>query len=449
MLQSEMTSDVIIVGAGAAGLAAARDLGKAGLSVIVLEARSRVGGRIFTQRDPDSTLPIELGAEFIHGKSNEIFAIVKEAHLDVEEVTGRHWFVDDGKLSGSGEFWSAVEKVLAKMRDDVSDCSFEDFLRSLPDDEYSPRAKEIAKRFVEGFHAAESERIGIHGLTAFEDASHPIDGDRAFRLRSGYDSITTWLQHQSETSGGVIELDATVRDVKWQRSAVEARLAAGDIHHASAALITAPLSILQLDPTQEGAINFDPQLPTWKLNAIQGLKMGAALRVALHFTDRFWEQLPLAGIDERGLKNLGFIHYADVPLPTWWTTLPEHEAVLVGWAGGPDAQRLSKATNDEILSKAVQSLSQIFSVTESDLRSRITRSHFHNWGNDKYTRGGYTYLPVNGIEHQLNLAKPVNDTLFFAGEATSAGNVGTVHGAIQSGQRAAREILIALGKRPR
>jgi monoamine oxidase len=444
-----MDNDVIIIGAGAAGLAAARDLGKAGLSVVVLEARARVGGRVFTQHDPDSTLPIELGAEFIHGKSNEIFSIVKEAHLDVEEVTGRHWFVDDGKLSGSGEFWSAVEKVLAKMRDDIRDCSFEDFLRSLPDDEYSPRAKEIAKRFVEGFHAAESERIGIHGLTAIEDASHPIDGDRAFRLRNGYDSITTWLQHQTEISGGAIKLDAIVRDVKWQQSAVEARLDAGDVYQAAAALITVPLSVLQLDPTQEAAINFDPQLPTWKLNAIQGLEMGAALRVALHFTDRFWEKLTLAGIDERGLKNLGFIHYADVPLPTWWTTLPDHEAVLVGWAGGPDAHRLSKATDDEIVSKAVQSLSQIFSVTESELRRRITRSFFHNWGNEKYTRGGYTYLPVNGIEHQLNLAKPVNDTLFFAGEATSTGNVGTVHGAIQSGQRAAREILTALGKRPR
>src|SRR6185295_1486376 len=393
-----MDKDVIIIGAGAAGLSAARDLGKAGLSVVGFEARSRGGGRIFTQHDPDSTLPIELGAEFIHGKSNESVSIVKEAHLDVEEVTGRHWFVDDGKLSGSGEFWSAVEKVLEKMRDDVRDCSFEDFLRSLPDDEYSPRAKEIAKRFVEGFHAAQSERIGIHGLTAIEDASHPIDGDRAFRLRNGYGSITSWLQHQTEVNGGTIQLSATVRDVKWQRSAVEARLAAGDVHHASAALISVPLSVLQLDATQEAAINFDPQLPTWKLDAIQGLEMGAALRVALHFADRFWEKLTLAGIDERGLKNLGFIHYADVSLPTWWTTLPEHEAILVGWAGGPDADRLSSATESEIVDKAVQALATIFGISESELRGRITRSHFHNWGNDKYTRGGYAYLPVNGIE---------------------------------------------------
>ena len=176
--------------------------------------------------------------------------------------------------------------------------------------------------------------------------------------------------------------------------------------------------------------------------------MGHALRVALHFSHRFWEKLILPGTDERGLENLGFIHYVDVPLPTWWTTLHEQEAILVGWAGGPDAKRLAGATENEIVSKAVQSLSQIFAVDESELRRRITKTYFHDWEEDEYSRGAYAYLSVNGIEHQLNLAKPVNDTLFFGGEATSLGNVGTVHGAIQSGQRAAREILTALGKRP-
>jgi monoamine oxidase len=446
MLQSEMTRDVIIIGAGAAGLAAARDLGKAGLSVIVCEARSRIGGRIFTQYNSASSSPIELGAEFIHGKSKEIFSIIEEAHLEVEEVTGRHLFIDEGKLSTSREFWSAVENVLAKMRDDIKDSSFEDFLRSLPDDEYSPRAKEIAKRFVEGFHAAESERIGIHGLTAIEDASHPIDGDRAFRLLNGYEAITNWLQHEIEANGGTIALDATVRDLSWQRNAVEVRRVEGYVHHATAALITIPLSLLQLETTEKSAISFDPPLPDWKLQAIRGLEMGSALRVALHFTDRFWENLTLPGTGERGLNNLGFIHYADVPLPTWWTTLPEHEAILIGWAGGPEAKRLSRASDDEIMSRALESLSRIFGLAESELRQRITKTYFHNWGADEYTLGAYSYLPVNGIEHQLNLAKPVDSTLFFGGEATSIGNVGTVHGAIQSGQRAAREILTALGR---
>jgi monoamine oxidase len=438
---------VIIVGAGAAGLAAARHLCKAGLDIVVLEARSRVGGRIFTQHDPDSSLPVELGAEFIHGKSKEIFSIIDEAHLDVEEVTGRHWFVDDGKFSSSSEFWSAVEQIMARMEDEVEDRSFEDFLGSLPDDEYSPRAKEIARRFVEGFHAAESERIGIHGLNAIEDASHPIDGDRAFRLRNGYDSITTWLQQETESNGGTIELNSNVQKISWHTSTVEAHVMGGHTHTATAVLITVPLSVLQLESNKKGGISFDPALPEWKVEAVNGVEMGTAFRVALHFTDRFWESLTLAGIDDRGLKNLGFIHYADVPLPTWWTTLPEHEPILVGWAGGPDGKRLSSATDAEILARALESLSQIFAIDEAELRRRITKVYFHNWHQDEYSRGSYTYLPVNGIEHQLNLAKAVDNRLFFAGEATSPGNVGTVHGAIQSGQRAAREILTAFGLR--
>jgi len=167
----------------------------------------------------------------------------------------------------------------------------------------------------------------------------------------------------------------------------------------------------------------------------------------LQFTDRFWEKLTLPGTGEHGLNNLGFIHYPDSPLPTWWTTLPEHKAILVGWAGGPEAQRLASATDDEIVSSALQSLSEIFRINESELRGLITKTYFHNWDKDEYSRGGYSYVPVNGIEHQLSLAKPVDGTLFFGGEATSLGNVGTVHGAIQSGERAAREILTALGIR--
>src|SRR5262249_53897920 len=135
-----MTKDVIIVGAGAAGLAAAHELTKAGLSVTVLEARSRTGGRIFTQGEAGTSLPVELGAEFIHGKSPEIFSIIKDANLNFEPVTGRHWFFEDGKLSKSGEFWAAVEDLMAKMHAEIRDKSFEEFLQSLPDKEV--RAKE-------------------------------------------------------------------------------------------------------------------------------------------------------------------------------------------------------------------------------------------------------------------------------------------------------------------
>ena len=438
--------DVIIIGAGAAGLTAARDLSAAGLSIIVLEARSRIGGRIFTQHEPGTALRVELGAEFIHGRSQEIFSILKEANLEFEEVTGRHWFFDDGKLSKSGAFWSAVEDIMAQMHDEVEDRSFHDFLLSLPDGEHSLRAQEMARRFVEGFHAARSERIGIHGLNAIEEISDYTEGDRSFRLLNGYDALTNWLLHETEARGGTFTLNSRVRKLNWQRHAVALSLLEGDACKANAVVITIPLSLLKLGATEEGSIDFSPPLPEWKQQAIQALEMGSAVRVALHFTDRFWENLTIPGTDEDSLRSLGFIHYPDAPLPTWWATLPKNQAILVGWAGGPDAEKLLTYSSDEMTTSAVRSLSQIFGLSESEILRRITKTYFHNWDTDPYSRGGYGYLPVNGVEHQLNLAKPIDDTLFFAGEATSLGNVGTVHGAIQSGQRAAREVLTALGR---
>ena len=152
-------ADVLIVGAGAAGLAAARDLSVAGRQVIVLEARGRIGGRIFTHKDPASPIPIELGAEFVHGKSPSLWYLAERAHLRLHETSERHWYFEDGKLSKSRDFWKKIEKLNDQMKLSDIDQSLKDFLASLPDDEETRRAKDIAIRYVEGFHAANIECI--------------------------------------------------------------------------------------------------------------------------------------------------------------------------------------------------------------------------------------------------------------------------------------------------
>ena len=166
------------------------------------------------------------------------------------------------------------------------------------------------------------------------------------------------------------------------------------------------------------------------------------MRVVLLFRERFWEQLdiPGTGADE-DLSQLGFIHYPDASIPTWWSLLPLHAPVLVGWAGGPVAERLAGLSEAEAVSAALGSLKKIFGVSERSLRDALARSYIHNWNTDPFSRGGYAYLPVDGLRAQQALARPIQNTLFFAGEATSVGHIGTVHGAIESGQRAAREIL--------
>ncbi|PYS29842.1 MAG: hypothetical protein DMF75_16720 [Acidobacteria bacterium] len=157
-------ADVLIIGAGAAGLAAARDLCVAGRKVIVLEARGRIGGRVFTHKDPASPIPIELGAEFVHGKSPALWHLAERAHLKLHQTTERHWYFEDGKLSKSRDFWKKIEKLNDQMKLSDVDQSLKDFLASLPDDEETHRAKDVAIRYVEGFHAAKIECIGIRGL---------------------------------------------------------------------------------------------------------------------------------------------------------------------------------------------------------------------------------------------------------------------------------------------
>jgi monoamine oxidase len=173
--------------------------------------------------------------------------------------------------------------------------------------------------------------------------------------------------------------------------------------------------------------------------------MGHAIRLTLVFRERFWESLetrePMSGEE---WSQFGFIHNAEAALPTWWTQLHIRAPVLVGWSGGPNAERLSQLTEEALLREAFHSLQEILEVSESQLRRQFVSLHTHNWSSDPFSRGAYAYLPVNGLELQQTLARSIDDVLFFAGEATSDGHIGTVHGAIESGQRAAREILKSL-----
>jgi len=428
-------------------LAAAKDLSAAGLSVVALEARDRIGGRIYTIHDPSLPVPVELGAEFVHGKSPELFEIIKESHLPFSEVTERHWHFENGELSKSYDFWSKVDQLMEHMKSVPVDCSFKSYLDSLPDDVETKRAKAVAMLYVEGFHAARIDRIGVHGLIKANEAAEQIDGDQSFRLLKGYAGVCDWLHQQAESRGAIFQLNTVVTELKWERDRVEAICGS---HQSTArfkarrALITLPLGVLQAADGQPGAVRFSPELPREKREAVHALEMGQVVRVVLHFKYRFWEGLDMPGTgDEEDLSQLGFIHYAEAPVPTWWTMLPEKAPVLVGWMGGPAAEQFSSRDQDSIIAGAIESLMRIFGVTKEYLRGRLRASFMHNWQADQFTRGGYGYVPVNALNAQIALSRPVDNTLFFAGEATSVGHIGTVHGAIQSGARAAKEVMSA------
>ena len=442
-----MDSDrpVLVIGAGAAGLAAARDLSRAGRSVIVIEARDRVGGRVFTQIDPVCQLPIELGAEFVHGASAPLFQIAAEGGLLLCDVTEQHWFVDGGRSVEYHDLWEKRERLMAQMKLSQPDQTLRDFLNPLSADRELRGAIEMTKRFVEGFHAARVDRIGVHGLITIEQAEQEMGGLKSFRVIQGYDELMNYLRDDAVAHHAVMQLRSIVKEIRWgsKSAAVTCETPAGPQQFAgNAALITVPLAVLQASANDPGGLRFVPELPTGKRAAIEGLAMGQAVRIALVFRERFWERLQLPHGDDRAdLFELGFIHSSDDSFPTWWTQLPLRAPVLVGWAGGPAAEQFGSKDKSFVLDRALASLGRILALSRDTLRDQLIDSYFHDWEDDPFSCGAYSYLPVNGLEAQAALSHPIDKTLFFAGEATAVGHVGTVHGAVVSGQRAAQEIL--------
>ena len=175
--------DVIVVGAGISGLAAAAELSRAGLSVVILDARDRIGGRIFTEKDSIHQAPIEFGAEFIHGGPPEIWKVLKQSKIKTAEVKGDLWCTRDGRLSACN-FFSAVDKILEAMDDRRPDESFRTFLdRLLRHRKMGAKLKEArehALAYVSGFNAADPALVSVHWLVQEMHADEAIDGDRSF-----------------------------------------------------------------------------------------------------------------------------------------------------------------------------------------------------------------------------------------------------------------------------
>lgn len=430
------TTDVVILGAGVAGLAAARDLSMAGFRVAVVEARSRVGGRIFTQHDPGAVVPLELGAEFVHGKPPEILEIVNSSHLMLCDTAPRHWFLQSQTLFKTAEFRSKLDDVMEQLKSEQGreDHSFRDFLEARAAD---PETKSIATMFVQGFHAAGTERIGVHGLNLVNSAAAAIEDDAQFRILNAYDQIPQLLREQALLHGAEFHVNAVVEQVRWSRNQVDVVTVDGCTFEARAAVVTLPLGVLQSDD-----VRFLPELSD-KKQAAQSLAMGNALKVILVFRERFWERLKLPGKEgKESLEELGFLHAPAQVIPTWWTQLPVRAPVLTAWVGGPPVEKLLQENEPSVIDAALESLSAIMKVPRKQLNHLLISTYCQNWQKDPFSRGAYSYIPVGALHATEQLAAPVEDTLFFAGEASNTeGHIGTVHGALATGYRAAREIV--------
>ena len=467
------TPDVLILGAGAAGLSAAIDLARTGLNVEIIEARDRIGGRIFTQHDDNTNHPIELGAEFVHGLSPKIWIPLQQNKIQTTEVAGDLWCSINNKLEPCN-FFPQADKILSAMDDRSPDESFLDFLaRRFPGHERE-EAKQWATGYVTGFNAADPAQVSVRWLVHNSRAEEQIEGDRAFRIAGGYQTLIDIFQKELYALQVPIHLNTMASEIKWSSRSVEiktdcvgAALQAHLAERSSAtsranarqpgrgrpglhtsfiaprAIITLPLGVLQAMPD---SIRFDPELPETKKTAMQKLAMGKVVRVTLSFRERFWQNIHPAG-ESRSLANLSFLFSHDNLFPTWWTQMPLHLPIITGWAPGRSAESLAGLSKDQIIDKALTSLSRLLRLEKSNVQPQVTAAFLHDWDSDPFSLGAYSYAKAGGEGCQQTLAAPLDNTLFFAGEATdTAGHNGTVHGAIASGKRAAAEILAGLNK---
>lgn len=444
--------DVVIVGAGAAGLAAARALSGAGRQVLILEARPRIGGRVFSQQLPALPVAIELGAEFVHGGNASTFSIVQAASLTAVQLPDTHWWSHGARWKLVPGYWSRIDAVRGKIGNPKQDVSFAEFLarqRSL-----SASQRELARTFVEGYHAAHADRISAKALTAADGEQEGDGGGNSqFRLAGPQSALVEWLAAGLAPDRSTLRLGSVVRAIEWSaRSvAVTFRSALTGVEktaRARAAVITVPIGVLKAPGEQEGAIRFDPPLAK-KQRAIDRIESGHVVKIAFVFREAFWEddsflrERGRATSVRRGLP-LNFVHSSSRFVPTWWTTAPIRSSILTAWAGGHAADALLAETEDARIDRALGELAAQWNLPRRHIDDLLVGAHTHDWQSDPFSRGAYSYAAVGGSTAHARLAAPLEGTLFFAGEATSGDETGTVAGALDSGRRAAREILRAM-----
>ncbi|MGH8217022.1 MAG: flavin monoamine oxidase family protein [Steroidobacteraceae bacterium] len=431
--------DVAVLGAGAAGLAAAAALTERGLAVSVVEARERVGGRIFTLADPSLDWPIELGAEFIHGRAPATRALLEQSGGIAIDTAGARWTLREGRPTPREDVFAGMQQLMRRVESlPDEDLSVEEFLTREARDPSLEAACTHARMMVEGFDAADPRRASVRAIA---NEWSGMDGGQG-RPSGGYGELTTHLARSLVAGGGQLHLQSVLRRVQWRAGAVTviADTPAGPLELAArCALVALPVSVLKRPSAEPDGVWFAPPLEE-KAAALRGVEVGPVVKVVLRFRRAFWEEM-----HGGRFRDAGFLHSPEAPFRTIWTALPTRMPLLTAWAGGPRAVELAGSSRDELIESALVSVRSVLGAGP-EVRDELTAAYAHDWLRDRHAQGAYSYITVGGCGAPAELARPLRDTLYFAGEAANPGESGTVEAALQSGRRAAHEIAKQFAK---
>mgnify|MGYP003557557708 FL=1 len=421
---------VLVIGAGAAGLAAASALSAKGLAVTVLEARDRIGGRVFTSSQWPGQ-PIDLGASWIHGpEGNPVTELAKEAGattLATSYDSGEVYIAAALKAQGLREpdtdgWESKVAAALTAAAAGDGDMSIQEAIERTS--------------WFPGLTAAERADLGFYLSATFEteygleagrlsawstDEGKEFDGDDVL-FPGGYGAVMTYL-----AKGIDVQLSNPVTRIRVDGGQIVATVA-GREERASAVIVTVPLGVLKA-----GTLTIEPAMSTAAQNAISRLDMGVLSKTFLRFERAFWP----TDVDWHEYLTAAPGHWSE-----WVSFAKTGAPILLGFNSGANARRIEAADPKVVVAEAMSALRDMFGKGIPEPNAVLTSS----WSRDEWALGSYSGTVVgSGRADRLALGSPVGGLIFWAGEATEPDYPSTVHGAVLSGRRAAGEVIDLLG----
>jgi monoamine oxidase len=425
--QANSNESILILGAGISGLSAATFLRQAGYKNIkLLEGRDRIGGRTWTSHAWED-IPVDMGASWIHGtEDNPIWALAQSAGIQTVETSEEDTvaYHADGSVMTDAEQQQLQDKGEAILEAAQPDAGAEDYSLQEAVDEVS-QSETLSAEEKQALDYWFGSAIGheyaaeLRELSALSwaDDNEAIGAQVIFP--KGYEQIVKLLSKDLD-----IALDQIVQEIHIEDSGVRVVTNQGE-YQADRCVVTLPLGVLK-----KGAILFDPPLPDAKQQAIKHLGMGLLNKLYLRFPSVFWEQ------------SAGWINYVAPEKGEWleWLNLDHYFGVpvLLGFNAGDYGRQIETLSDEQIVARAMESLRRIYKdEVEEPTAWQVTR-----WASDPFSYGSYSYNGVGAnAQSRDTLAQPIDDILYFAGEATASDFPATVHGAYLSGMRAAQALI--------